>query len=90
MVDPLEYRLAALQRALQERLYALLLGACFAAARHVAQAEEAACEQSLARQVEQRRGMLVGVDELVAADVEDEDRLGRVLDERPVALLVFA
>ena len=47
-------------------------------------------EQLLARQLEQLDGVVVGIDENVAVDVEHDDGLGRVLDERAIARFALA
>ena len=49
-----------------------------------------AIEQAFARQPEKPAGILVDVDKFTPVDVEHENRLGRVLDQRPVARLAFA
>jgi hypothetical protein len=47
-------------------------------------------QQLLARQLEELDGVVVDLDEDVAVDVEHDDRLGRVLDERAIARLALA
>ena len=47
-------------------------------------------EQLLARQLEQLDGIVVGIDEDVAVDVEHDDGLGRVLDERAIPRFALA
>ena len=46
-------------------------------------------EQPCTRQVEQHAGVLVRIDETVLVDVEHDNCLGGILDERPVALFVL-
>ena len=50
----------------------------------------AAAEQPLAVHLEEPAGIVVDVDELVPVDVEDDDHLGRMLDQRAVARLALA